>query len=385
METEEKTEVKEEKEGELEKETEAAVSETVEETNSTDEVMDIEDDMFSSSSGSSDSSIEEVRELSVSYNNDSDEDSLLAGIGSHVRGGRKVPTSAQTPTKKPISPNKGNDISSSDEEDNDDGFVDPKAEGQGRENIFSKLRGMSPARASPAKGSAIQAAEPSPSPVRATRLARPSAPEEPRSPTPSDIVNRQLAADKLAAGKGLVRGGGVSTPTTSSSSVNKAPVKKSSPLPLVTGSLMRRASHKPSEEATAGKEHDAEVSSLKKETMSSEAATVAAAQRATDTATGRTKTPPPIDTPPAAPFSPGRVGRGSVAVGRVDTAQCNFCLRRMPKADMDGHLSTCALRIEVCPGGCGQRIRFVKMDKHLRDECTHRKDAPVPPPPAPPA
>ena len=67
----------------------------------------------------------------------------------------------------------------------------------------------------------------------------------------------------------------------------------------------------------------------------------------------------------------------------MDTAQCNYCLRRMPKADMEKHVSTCALRMEMCVGGCGQRVRFIKMEKHLRDECPNRSGKPITPPPPP--
>ena len=300
------------------------------------EVMEIEDDVFSSSSGSS---IEDMGDLSVSIHDsthDSDDDGLLAGIGSHVRGSRKVPSPAKKAS--PTSPSTGGRAAlqdSSNESDSDaDGFVDHRAEGQGRENIVSKLRGLSPARGSPGKD--------------AGRGLIPNSPG-----APSDVVNRQLAA---------------------AAELEFGTTKVSSPLPSLTGSLMRRASHKPSQQAKTGYEHAALVRSLNEEATSSDAATTAAAQRATTAATVRAKSPPRPNIPPSPPTTPGRGGRS-------DTAQCNYCLRRMPKADMEGHLSTCALRMEVCSGGCGQRIRYIKMEKHLRDECPKRKGNPTPPPP----
>jgi len=51
---------------------------------------------------------------------------------------------------------------------------------------------------------------------------------------------------------------------------------------------------------------------------------------------------------------------------RLDnTAQCTFCLRRMPVEDVRTHMKSCELRTELCKYGCRSKVLVIKMDKHL--------------------
>lgn len=70
---------------------------------------------------------------------------------------------------------------------------------------------------------------------------------------------------------------------------------------------------------------------------------------------------------PPAPVSPTSLNRAG------DTAQCTFCLRRMPRLSIPDHKEVCELRMVACPHNCGARILVRNLDRHAAT-CRHRPD-----------
>jgi hypothetical protein len=56
---------------------------------------------------------------------------------------------------------------------------------------------------------------------------------------------------------------------------------------------------------------------------------------------------------------------------KKDTIQCSHCLRRISRLEIVIHNTSCELRTELCPNGCGAKIRAIKLDVHLK-ECSKR-------------
>ena len=54
-----------------------------------------------------------------------------------------------------------------------------------------------------------------------------------------------------------------------------------------------------------------------------------------------------------------------------DTVQCTHCLRRVSRIEIVHHNATCELRTELCPNGCGAKVRAIKLEAHLK-ECPKR-------------
>ncbi len=59
---------------------------------------------------------------------------------------------------------------------------------------------------------------------------------------------------------------------------------------------------------------------------------------------------------------------GPSLIDKRETTQCIHCLKRFPRSEMTSHGSTCVLRTEPCPNGCGAKVRAMKMNQHL-GEC----------------
>jgi len=62
---------------------------------------------------------------------------------------------------------------------------------------------------------------------------------------------------------------------------------------------------------------------------------------------------------------------GVAPIDKRETIQCTYCLRRFPRLDMTRHSTACELRTEICPNGCGAKVRAIKMEVHMR-ECPKR-------------
>jgi hypothetical protein len=133
---------------------------------------------------------------------------------------------------------------------------------------------------------------------------------------------------------------------------------------------------------------------IAREATSSAAATAAAAHRATmsckQTVLSR--------------LQDGKSHVAAVVGGRVETAQCSYCLKRLPRDSMREHVQSCNLRMEswfvlhiIClsffilliysvyfsySSGCNCKVRYIKLEKHKREECPTRfRRSPLPPPP----
>ena len=58
------------------------------------------------------------------------------------------------------------------------------------------------------------------------------------------------------------------------------------------------------------------------------------------------------------------LGGSAVLTAKNNTIQCQFCLRRVIKSEMQSHLKICELRYEPCEE-CGIKVLVLKMDQHL--------------------
>jgi hypothetical protein len=336
-----------------------------------DLVQDLEEAVFTSDSSEDeelnkadgDDSLDQVG------SNDDDADADLAHITKHI-GKNVVTTTSSSPrpssTKKSKSP--------IDSFDDDGRILDPVMEGQGRENIFDRIR-RSPRR-SPVpldtKSPTTSTLTPTPysSSIATPRTGEPplSEAQDLQSSTKMPKTDNSPAhVSSLPTVSGSLLSRGAATATTGQPH-SVLPPNGSFPLELSTA--------KAKEEATSyGKSSDDDYAiygtkTIKtNETITYESSSSAAA---TAVAAARTMGMGPLGGQPQLPRS----------TGRSDSAQCQFCLRRMPKSQMADHNRICALRIEVCTLGCGQRIRFIKMDKHIKDECPRRSGASKPAPPS---
>jgi hypothetical protein len=63
---------------------------------------------------------------------------------------------------------------------------------------------------------------------------------------------------------------------------------------------------------------------------------------------------------------------GASTADKRETIQCTHCLRRVSRNDMVQHNAICELRTEMCPNGCGAKVRAIKLEVHLK-ECPHKK------------
>ena len=54
------------------------------------------------------------------------------------------------------------------------------------------------------------------------------------------------------------------------------------------------------------------------------------------------------------------------------SSQCTFCLKKIINSEMSAHLKVCTLRYENCEV-CGVKIRYIKMEHHLKYECYMRR------------
>ena len=59
--------------------------------------------------------------------------------------------------------------------------------------------------------------------------------------------------------------------------------------------------------------------------------------------------------------------RDTLPVDKRDTIQCSHCLRRISRLEMVTHNASCELRTDLCPNGCGAKVRAIKLDIHLKE------------------
>ncbi|KAJ1462261.1 hypothetical protein M885DRAFT_204954 [Pelagophyceae sp. CCMP2097] len=110
------------------------------------------------------------------------------------------------------------------------------------------------------------------------------------------------------------------------------------------------------------------------------------------------RAPPPAQ-PPQSPPAPGRrlepppepaadsdgdegagldFGRRVAPGGDGDvSAQCQYCMRRVPRKDMAAHVADeCKLAVMPCPRGCGERVRRWNLAQHQKTGCRLKPHSP---------